>query len=355
MRARAPASTVALAIVVLAGCVTRGASEQRGPTSNYLETGRTASGSSSPDVGSASPPSLPALEHLPSSDVMVDGAPAGVLWAYGSIWVMSHRSTTLRRVNPRDLTVTGAVDTGVLGCGDIVAGADSVWVSGCGATPGLVRVDPRRLRVVSTHAELNGLGAAFFAGSLWNAAGTGAGFGLRRADPDRPEDAHEVRVAGLGVDAGVVEAAGSVWVGDSEAFVYRVDPQTEQVLAAIPLPLDPGQSYLIAHDGAAWYLDHGIGAIARIDPTTNAATVLAVRPVRPPEYRGVAASSAPRRPGELWVRSGSDEAWLVDTRQGKVIRRVAIADGGGGDLVEVDGMLWVAGFGLDTLQRVSLG
>lgn len=355
MPARARAFSAVLGVLaLLAACTTTGTGDGSGPSSGSPARGLPAS-SASPTPPQTTPAPLPVLEKLPSTDATLDGAPGAVLWAHGALWVMSHRGTTLYRIRATDLAVTGSVDTGVLGCGDIVAGAGSLWVSGCSATPGLVRVDPRRPRVESTHVELDGLGPGFHAGDLWIAAGSGGVFGLRRGNPERLEEAHEVPVVGLGLDAGVVESAGAVWVGDQDAVVYRVDPRTEQVVAAVPLPLDPGQPYLIAHDGAPWYIDHSMGAVARVDPATNAPTVLTLRPVRPPEYRGVAASTAPGRPGELWVRSGSDEAWLIDTRQDKVVRRVAIADGGGGDLEEVDGVLWVAHFGLDTLERITLG
>jgi hypothetical protein len=353
MRANAPtlaaAVTVAALLAACATTATGGSGVGSASTTEVPAPKPTASKASA-----ATPPTLPPLERLPSTEVAVDGAPGALLRAYGGIWVMSHRGTLLRRINPTDLKVTGTVDTGVLGCGDISAGAGSIWISGCGATPGLVRVDPRQLRVLSTHGELNGLGPGFHSGDLWIAAGSNGVIGLRRADPEHLDKPHTVAVAGLVEDAGVVEAAGSIWVAGSDAVVYRVNPQTEEVLAAVPFPLGPGQPYLITHDGAPWYIDHGKGALARVDPTTNAPSVLTLRPVSPPEYRGVAASSAPGRPGKLWIRSGSDEAWLIDTRTDEVIRRIAIGDGGGGDLEEVDGHLWVANFGLDTLQRIQL-
>lgn len=356
MRAPVPAlSAAVLVVALLTACTATGAPAGSGATSGSSVSGG-APTASAPGTATAPPAALPTVEVLPSADVAVEGAPGAVVSAFGSVWVMSHRSTILRRVDPEKLRVTGTVDTGVLGCGDITAAAGSVWVTGCSATLGLVRVDPRSLRVVSTRVELNGLGPAFHAGELWMAAGSEGTVGLRRADPARLAAAQAVPVVGLGEDVGVVEAAGSVWVADRSAVVYRIDPKAGSVLAAVPLPLDEtGGSYLIAHDGAPWYLDGGLGAVARVDPATNSPAVLSVRPVRPPEYRGVAASSAPGRAGRLWVRSGSDEAWLVDTRQDKVIRRVAIADGGGGDLQEVDGSLWVAHFGLDTVQRIRLG
>jgi len=353
MRVNAPGLAAAVTVAaLLAACstATDGLGSSSAPSAGVPVSSPTVSEASA----AATPPSLPPLERLPSKEVDVGGAPGALLQADGAVWVMSHRGTVLRRVDTTDLKVTGTVDTGVLGCGDISAGAGSIWVSGCGVTPGLVRVDPRHLRIVSTDVALNGLGPAFDSGDLWIAAGSAGVIGLRRANPEHLDKAHAVAVVGLVEDAGVVAVSGSIWVAGNDAVVYRIDPRTEQVLAAVPLPLGTGQPYLITHDGAPWYIDHGKGAVARVDPATNAPTVLTLRPVSPPEYRGVAASSAPGRPNELWIRSGSDEAWLIDTREDKVIRRIAIADGGGGDLEEINGNLWVANFGLDTLQRIQL-
>ena len=163
---------------------------------------------------------------------------------------MSHRDTVLRRIDPATSKVTAKIDTGVLGCGDLVAGAGSIWVTGCGATPGLVRVDPRRARVQDS-ARTTGLGPAFHDGELWvGAPAAGGGEELRRAHPDRLDEARAVPVAGLIEANGVVSSGGSVWVSDkTSAVVYRVDPATSTVLAAIPIALDPNDGYLLEHDG----------------------------------------------------------------------------------------------------------
>jgi streptogramin lyase len=61
---------------------------------------------------------LPPLERLEATTVPTPGAPATLLSAFGSLWVMSHRGTVLRRIDPASSKVTASVDTGVLGCGD---------------------------------------------------------------------------------------------------------------------------------------------------------------------------------------------------------------------------------------------
>lgn len=309
---------------------------------------------SSPDTPLAAP-TLPPLERLPSQTLPTPGAPGALLWAYGSIWVMAHRSTTLFRIEPETAKVSALIDTGVYGCGDLVAGVTSVWITGCGATPGLVRVSAQTNRVRAT-ARLTGVGPAFLDDELWICSTSDAGGEeLRRADPDKLDAAKSVPVTGLGRGDGVAVAGGSIWVADAtSAIAYRIDPATEAVQAAIPMPLEPNAGYLIKHDGAPWYVDAAAGAFVRTDPTDGSPALLKVRIAKPSQYWGIAASTAPGPAGRLWVRHGDNEAWLIDTRQDRVLRRVAIANGAGGDLQEADGHLWIANFGKGATQRIAL-
>lgn len=318
---------------------------------------------SAPSPPTVNPPSdasiaaltLPPLERLPSQTLATPGAPGALLWAYGSVWVMAHRSTTLFRIEPDTAKISARIATGVYGCGDLVAGVTSVWVTGCGATPGLVRISAQSNRVQAT-AELTGVGPAFLDDELWICSPSAAGGEeLRRADPDKLDVAKTVPVTGLGRGDGVAVAGGSIWVADAtSAIVYRIDPVTEAVQAAIPMPLEPDAGYLINHDGAPWYVDAATGAFVRIDPTGGSPALLKVRTAKPTHYWGIAASTAPGPAGRLWARHGDHEAWLIDTRQDRVLRRVAITNGAGGDLQEADGHLWVAHFGEDATQRITL-
>ena len=80
-----------------------------------------------------------------------------------------------------------------------------------------------------------------------------------------------------------------------------------------------------------------------------------MRTQRPSEYRGIAASTAPGPRGRLWVRGGDKEVWLVDTRHDRVLRRIAVIDGGGGDVQQIGDTLWVSSFATNEVQRISLG
>ena len=164
-----------------------------------------------------------------------------------------------------------------------------------------------------------------------------------------------VGVPGLVFAVGVVALGDSIWAGDeSAAVVYRIDPDSDRVRSAIPMPTPPNYSYLIEHDGAPWYLDLASGDLIRVDPSTEKLRRLNVRVDYPSQVRGLGASTAPGAPGRLWVRSGDDEVWLIDTRADRVLRRIKVIDGGGGDVQQIGDVLWVASFGTNELQRILL-
>lgn len=306
-----------------------------------------------PTAAAAPAGDLPPVEELPSTEVAVEGAPGSLLHAAGAVWVMSHRSTELRRLDPGSGEVTTELDVGVLGCGDLVEAAGSIWVSGCGPTPFLARVDPEGGEVEKVRTS--GLGVAELDGKVWFARSPDETGRIRRADPAALDAAESFPVPGVRGAEGVVAVGGSVWVSDERtAIVYQLDPTTGAVRAAIPMPIDPGNGYLIEHDEAVWFIDPAQGALVRIDPDNGEPELLDVRVEKPPTYWGIAASSAPGEPGRLWIRSGTAEAWLLDTRADVVLRRVALAPGGGGDVQEVDGALFAAAFGTHKVERIVL-
>ena len=297
---------------------------------------------------------LPRLEKLPSTTVVVDGAPAALVASPGTLWVQQHRGYELTRVDPEQAKVVDSVNVGLMGCGDLAWAAGSVWETGCGITPGLVRIDGDSTEVVDT-LPFSGLGSAYLDDEIW-ATTVYDGVGeLRRIDAAHVDEGRRVPVPGLLLDGGVVAVAGSLWVSDeSAAMVYQVDPASEEVVAAIPMPVPPDTGNMIEHDGAAWYVDMSLGVLVRVDPDDGSTRLLRVRTERPSEYRGLAASTAPGPPGRLWVRSGDKEVWLVDTRHDRVLRRIAVIDGGGGDVQQIGDTLWVSSFATDEVQRIPL-
>ncbi len=54
------------------------------------------------------------------------------------------------------------------------------------------------------------------------------------------------------------------------------------------------------------------------------------------------------------MRNGDAEVWLVDTRHDRVLRRIAVLDGGGGDVQQIGDILWVSSFATDQVQGIEL-
>ena len=297
---------------------------------------------------------LPHLEKPPSTTLAIDGAPAALAASPGTLWVQQHRGHELTRVDVARGTIVGSVNVGLLGCGDLTWAAGSVWVTGCAGTAALVRVDADTTAVGDT-IYLSGLGSAYLDNDIWMTTLEDGVAELHRLDATHPDEGRTVPVPGLLTDGGVVAAAGSIWVSDPvAAVVYQIDPHSEDVDAVIPMPVLPDTMELIEHDGAAWYVDPALGALVRVDPLDGSTTLLNVRPRSPSEYRGLAASTAPGPPGRLWIRSGDDEVWLLDTRRDLVLRRIAVRHGGGGDVQQIGDTLWVSSFATNELQRIPL-
>jgi streptogramin lyase len=330
------------------------------------ESSTTAIATSEP---SAPPLVLPDVEELPSEKIYLkrkDGrepvvAPAALLDAAGSLWLQDHRGRAphLTRIDPQSGQVISQTQTGRIGCGDLAYAGNAILWTGCNIAPGLVSIDVDTGEVTQRH-NLCGLGPAVLEDEIWMPTQLRCEVppsSLSRLPLTGLESGSVVPVPGLlDGDGGAVAVAGSIWVTDKRgAVVYKIDPDTQDVVAAVPMPLPPASAYLIEHDGAPWYYDAELGRLARIDPATLQVRLLDAKFEKPHHYWGVAASTALGGDGWLWVRSGDGEVWLLDTRGDTVLRRIAVDRwGGGGDVQQIGDTLWVSGFANQSIQRIHL-
>jgi branched-chain amino acid transport system substrate-binding protein len=117
---------------------------------------------------------------------------------------------------------------------------------------------------------------------------------------------------------GLALAEGAIWVvGDAFGrTVWRVDPASLRVAAAIELPFVPGS--IAAGEGAVWVTSLLDDIVARIDPATTR-IVATIRVGR--GARGVAAGE-----GGVWVASSTArEVSRIDPRTNRVVARVPLA------------------------------
>jgi DNA-binding beta-propeller fold protein YncE/predicted Ser/Thr protein kinase len=104
--------------------------------------------------------------------------------------------------------------------------------------------------------------------------------------------------------SGIAVGAGGVWVfGDrSDPMLWRIDPATGKLVAAIPLPFAPTD--VAVGDGAVWVTSARASALARIDPSTNHVT-----------------AAIPAGQGAGAVAVGAGSVWVAD-QVGGAIRRI---------------------------------
>ena len=102
---------------------------------------------------------------------------------------------------------------------------------------------------------------------------------------------------------GVTEGFGSVWVSNlKEDNVARVDPETFEVVARIPVGDEPKE--LIARLGSVWVVNSKSNTVTRIDPKTNRVAGAPIPVGRNP--LGIAATA-----GALWVTNFADDTLSV--------------------------------------------
>jgi YVTN family beta-propeller protein len=124
----------------------------------------------------------------------------------------------------------------------------------------------------------------------------------------------------------------AVWVHNTaQATVVRVDPRTNQVVAAIPVGHGLGDVRLGA--GFVWVVNHDDGTVSKIDPQTN--TVVATIALPPPlGFLGAT-------PGAVWVANRRQgKVMKLDPQTNKVVATIAIADGPAW-MTYAAGSLWV--------------
>jgi YVTN family beta-propeller protein len=224
--------------------------------------------------------------------------------------------------------------------GPLVAGFGSLWLGRSHPTDAaVVRIDPAAGEVLAA-VPVGGppRALAVGAGAVW-VAGGGDGASpdawLARVDPDTD------RVTGRALVAGSVDVAvafDSVWVS-GPGGVWRVDPESLRAVAAIPVE---GATTLAATSTAVWVTRPDAGALDRIDPSAGA--VAASVQVGPAPITVVAG------PASLWVADVASGALVeIDPVTASVVARVPVAGRPSALAVDGDGRVWV------TVQRTPTG
>ena len=185
----------------------------------------------------------------------------------------------------------------------IAYGAGSIWVSN-ESSGSVSRINPARNRVtktIKTGGGPNGLVVAF--GSLW-VADYRLGRVLR-IDPAKNKITAKLQLAHADW---ITPTADALWISSETNSVYRLDPQTLQITASVPVGHNPLASTLFGDE--LWVPNIDSNTVSVVDTATAAVT--ATIPVGPAPIAVV------QEAGDLWVTSeGDGDVWRLPPTAGR--------------------------------------
>jgi streptogramin lyase len=312
-------------------------------------------------AGSAASPAVPSPTIQPGlpdgvvAEIPLDSgvAPLNVVEAAGSVWVSSHRGTTLYGIDPTSNQVTSRIDIGQESC-QLGSAYDLLWISECDDSDHGVVVDPVKGEVVGGFPSIPGELLGFAPDAMWTAVDSGKGWATIRVDPVKLVP--EAPLPSPGVAPGGDNYA---YVNDSVYVTYsdrpriaKLDPATGATVESVPLPWMPGDPPdIAASDGAIWILGDASPTLLKFDIASSTVTSYQV-----PGWQQTsgAHSVVPKVAlGSLWLRTSDSTISRMDPATGQVTATYP-AGPGGGDAEIAFGSLWVANFNTDTVWREQI-
>jgi YVTN family beta-propeller protein len=283
--------------------------------------------------------------------VAVGQDPSGIAVGAGDVWLTSLPDAVLWRIDPKtsetrripvEVSPFGVAFKSGPSFGQPTAapvGNGLVFVAGSG---GVTMVDPGSAKQTGTiHTGDDATVIASGREGVWAVAGTtdrlldtayrvGSVTARVSLAPAAPADEAHRR----NDEAGIAVGEGSVWVlGDLvDHHLWRIDPVSRRVTAAIELPFAPGG--VAVGLGAVWVTAQLDDRILRIDPATNR-VVATIRVGRAPW--GIAVGA-----GGVWVANTVDgTVSRIDPTTNRVVATIRV-DSAPRAVAVGDGSVWVA-------------
>jgi virginiamycin B lyase len=223
---------------------------------------------------------------------------------------------------------------GVKGNPDWLAITPEAVYTNSNRTDMVFRMDPASDRVVATiPVKKPCSGFAVGAGALWSPGCEE--HVIYRIDLNTNQVVAKVPVSPANSEGGIAFGAGSAWMpSDPKGVVSRIDPATNKVIASIMVP---SGSYTAVFDyNLVWVSSTDKSVVSVIRPATN--TVIAEIPVdKNPRF--MAAGE-----GYVWtLNQGTGTVSKIDPRTMKVVATIDVGvPGPGGDIAAGEGAVWVS-------------
>jgi YVTN family beta-propeller protein len=249
-------------------------------------------------------PQVPDDKRIIAS-IDVGKAPRTMAVEGGYLWVIANDSIV--RIDPQTNQVVGKPIPVTIpeeaNLEAIVVSQYAVWVSMVGwgdidrrnGIDSVLRIDPQTGEILATIQVRRGpMSLAYTPGIVWV-----VNFGLSartvsRIDSKTNQLMDEPVTTGY-APYGMTVGDGSVWVvNHDDGTLTRIDPETNQIVANIPLPAEPHR--VSFGEGAVWIGNWHDHSISRIDPQTN-------QVVGEPILIGYHAGNIAAGYGNVWVTS----------------------------------------------------
>lgn len=290
------------------------------------------------------------LSALPiASTTSIPSAPDWLIGAFGSVWVINYRPSTVSRLDPRSGALLATIPVGDDACLGMAASSGSLWVPSC-RTAELSQIDPvtNAVRARYPLPLRPGREGAFAADgeNLWiplsapDTAGTAIGqFSIRAGNLVR------TIVVPPGSDIAIA-AFGSIWIPSTgSSILLRLDPTSGQVTARIPV--GPNPKFSAVGFDAIWVQNQGDGSVSRINPRLE--EEVARIPAEAPTGAGDLAAGG----GAVWLSVEGKPLTRIDPYTNRVT--LQYIGGSGADAIRFAfDALWIADHKHGEVWRVPL-
>lgn len=276
----------------------------------------------------------------------IDRSGYGLEVGFGSVWMMSEGR--LARINAADNSVKDIVipagEANSLADIDkyrgIAVGEGAVWVPDMGSSA-IYKIDPQSNTVVmkiptDIFGSQGSIGVG--EGSVWVITFDNRDKTLTRYNA--VSGSVEAKIVLPRPGKAVLFESGSVWVtAANQAELYRIDPKTNQLLAAIPIN---GRSRVLAGGaGSVWVACEGDGIVQRVDARSGQVIATIETGALDMESDGDIATGG----GSVWFITRSSTIAQIDTET-NALRGILRAKSGtivGRRIRHAGGSLWVSG------------
>jgi YVTN family beta-propeller protein len=275
--------------------------------------------------------------------IPVGGSPDGVAVGLGGVWVANTGEATLSQIDPQTRKVVRTVGVGRTPS-DIATGFGYIWVTSAD-DQALTRIAPGSGQITDTidlapGSDLVGRpGLAVGEGAVWtNRAGNFARsrpWNMLRIEPSSESVAKVIRVGpGTGevrVQNLMAAGEGAVWVSiPQDQSLTKIDASHNRPAGTVRFP---GETAAVAAGAGAVWVAAGDTTIYRLDPDS----LEIVRTIEVPAR----ASAIGVGPGSVWVSSTDGSVTRIDPLSDRVVARIRVGGNPSGIAVGA-GAVWVS-------------